>query len=68
MDVSINFNYYFYEDYIIFFNDRYLQEAINPVESENVIIRFSKIYNENFQAEFTDGFKYSALVAPTKGW
>jgi DNA polymerase sliding clamp subunit (PCNA homolog) len=68
LDVDINFNYFFYEDFVIYFNDKYVQEAVEPIDSDNVIIRFLKIYNETCQTEFTDGSNYSALVMPMTGW
>jgi DNA polymerase-3 subunit beta len=64
LDVDINFNYFFYEDFVIYFNDKYVQEAVEPIDSDNVIIRFLKVYDEVCQTEFTDGFNYSALVMP----
>lgn len=68
IDADIKFNYFFYEDFIIYFNDRYVQQAVEPIESDNVIIRFLKVYDETYQTEFTDGFNYSALVMPMRGW
>jgi len=68
LDVSINFNHFFYEDFIIYFNDRYVQEAITPIETDNVVVRFLKIYDEADLTEFTADGYYSALVMPTRGW
>jgi len=68
LDVSINFNHFFYEDFIIYFNDRYVQEAITPIESDNVVVRFLKIYDETDLTEFVADGYYSALVMPTRTW
>jgi DNA polymerase III sliding clamp (beta) subunit (PCNA family) len=68
IDADIKFNYFFYEDFVIYFNDKYVQQAVEPIESDNVIIRFLKVYDETCQTEFTDGFNYSALVMPMRGW
>jgi DNA polymerase-3 subunit beta len=69
IDADIRFNYFFYEDFIIYFNDRYVQEAVEPIESDNVIIRFLKTYDQVSQTEFTaDSSNYSALVMPMTGW
>jgi DNA polymerase-3 subunit beta len=67
IDASINFNHFFYEDFVIYFNDRYVQEAVEPIESDHIIIRFLKEYDETLQTEFTaDGSNYSALVMPMR--
>ena len=69
IDIDIKFNHISHEDFIIYFNDRYVQEAIKPIDSSNVIVRFLKVYNETSQTEFTaENSPYSSIVMPMTGW